>query len=163
MHAMPISRSLPAVVVVALSAVALSVTLLAQGINLRTGSWEYQMTVEGAIPMDGIPENMRASMEAELRKPRVVKSCMTAEDLKNLRLGKTDDGDDEECKVLSSKVGPTGGDISRECTGDRPRTETIHVEASSPQAMRAVVTSKAAQGTMTTTMVGRWLAAQCRD
>jgi hypothetical protein len=90
-------------------ALASGAVLLAQGINLRTGTWEYTMTVEGVLPMEGIPENMRASMEAEFRKPQVFKSCLTAEDLKNFKLGKNDDSDDEECKVLSSKVGPRKG------------------------------------------------------
>lgn len=144
-------------------ALASGTVLLAQGINLRTGTWEYTMTVGGAIPMDGIPENMRASMEAELRKPQVFKSCLTVEDLKNFKLGKNDDSDDEECKVLSSKVGPTGGDVTRACTGDQPRTETIHVDAPAPQTMHAVVTRKGVTGDMVTTLNGRWLAAQCRD
>lgn len=144
-------------------ALASGTVLLAQGLNLRTGTWEYTMTVEGAIPMDGIPENMRASMEAELRKPQTFKSCLTAEDLKSLKLGKNDDGDDEVCKVLSSTVGPTGGNYTRECTGDQPHTETVHLEAASPQALHAVVTRKGATGDMVTTLNGRWLAAQCRD
>ena len=70
---------------------------------------------------------------------------------------------DEDCTVLSSKMGPTGGDITRQCTGERARTETVHVEALSPQAMRAVITSKTPTGTMTTTMTGTWVAAQCND
>lgn len=138
-------------------------SLLAQGVALRTGTWDYTMTVEGAIPMDGIPENMRAAIEAQFRQPRTFKSCLTAEDLESFNIGRTEDGSDDDCKVISSKVGPTGGDITRQCTGERARTETVHVEASSPQAMRAVITSKTAEGTMTTTMTGKWVSAQCRD
>jgi len=157
-------RFVTSVVRLALAATVLfGVSLVAQGLNLRAGTWEYNMVISGAIPMDGVPENMRASMEAELRKPRVFKSCLTAEDVKSLNLGRTDDSDDEECKVLSSNLTASGGDITRECTGDRPRTETVHVETTSPQAMRATVTSQGAQGVMTTTISGKWLAAACRD
>ena len=148
---------------VLLSSLSAAAVLKAQGPNLRTGTWEYTMTVDGAIPMDGIPENMRASMEAEFRKPQVFKSCLTAEDVKNLRLGKTDDADEDDCKVTSSRLTATGGDVTRECTGDRPRTETTHLEAAAPQTLHAVITSKSAKGTTTTTLNGRWLAAQCRD
>lgn len=138
-------------------------TLLAQSVNLRTGSWQYHMTVEGAIPMDGIPENMRASLEAEMRKPRDFTSCLTAEDLKNMSLGKTDDADEEDCTVTASRLTATGGDLTRECTGARPRTETMHIEATSPQVMRATIVTTRGQGTSTTTLTGKWLAAQCRE
>lgn len=160
---MPILTSPLKAAVVAVPAVVFGVTLLAQGLNLRTGTWEYTMTVAGALPMDGIPENMRASMEAELRKPQTFKSCLTAEDLKTFKLGKNDDSDDEECKVLSSQVGPTGGEVTKACTGDQPHTETVHVDAPSPQSMHAVITRKGAKGDMVTTLNGRWLAAQCKE
>ncbi|MFN8062949.1 MAG: DUF3617 family protein [Vicinamibacterales bacterium] len=138
-------------------------SLLAQGLTLSTGTWKYTMTVDGAIPLDGVPENMRATIEAQFKQPRTFTGCLTAEDLKSVNLGRTDDSADEDCTVLSSKMGPTGGDITRQCTGERARTETVHVEALSPQAMRAVITSKTPTGTMTTTMTGTWVAAQCND
>src|SRR4051812_27353913 len=69
-----------------------TVVLFAQGFNARTGTWEFTMTVQGAIPMEGIPANMRAQLEAEMRKPQVYHSCVTADDLKSLKLGKKDDG-----------------------------------------------------------------------
>jgi hypothetical protein len=106
---------------------------------------------------------VRAQIEAEMRKPRVLTSCVTAEDIKSVNLGKMDDSDDEECKVLTSKVAPTSADITRECAGDQPRTETSHVEAPTPQSLRANISSKGAAGITTITMTGKWVAAQCKD
>ena len=143
--------------------VSIGVTLLAQGFNVRTGTWEFNMTMQGAMPMEGIPPEMRAQVEAEMRKPRVYKSCVTAEDIKSLNLGKTDDSDDEDCKVLTSKITATTGDITRECTGDKPHTETAHFEAPTPQTLKANISSKAATGTMTMVITGKWMAARCTE
>ena len=100
------------------------------------------MARTGTIPMDGVPPAMRAQLEAEMRKPKTFTSCVIAEDLKSLNLGKTEDSDDEECKVVSSSITPTAGDVVRQCTGDEPRTETAHFEAASPPALTATVTGK---------------------
>jgi hypothetical protein len=54
----------------------------------------------------------------------------------------------------------TSADIVRRSTGDEPRTETIHYEASSPQTLRADISSKGATGTMTMAITGKWVAAQ---
>jgi hypothetical protein len=143
--------------------VSATAALFAQGFNARTGTWEFTMTVEGAIPMEGIPANMRPQLEAEMRKPHVVKSCVTADDLKSLKLGKTDDGGDDDCKVLTSKISGTVGDVVRQCTGDKPRTETAHYEAPTPQTLKASISSKSAAGTMTTAVTGKWLAATCKE
>ena len=72
--------------------------LFAQSFEVRTGTWEFTMNgIQGQLPMDGVPAAMRAQLEAEMRKPQTYKGCVTAEDLKNLRLGKMDDDDDEDC------------------------------------------------------------------
>ena len=36
------------------------------------------------------------------------------------------------------------GGITRACTGDQPRTETVHIDAPAPQSMHAVITRKVA-------------------
>jgi len=90
-------------------------------------------------------------------------SCVTAEDLKQLRLGRTDDSDDENCKILSSKFTATTADITRQCTGDEASTEIAHYEAPTPQTVTGSVTRKTAKGTMTINMAGKWVAAQCKD
>lgn len=141
----------------------LGASLLAQGFNLRQGTWEFNMVMEGAMSMEGIPPAMRAQIEAEMRKPKVYQSCVTAEDVKNLELGKADDDDDEDCKVVTSKMTATTGDIVRQCTGDRPRTETSHFEATTPQTLRASISSKAASGTSTIALTGKWVSAQCKE
>jgi len=140
-----------------------AVALFAQGFNARTGTWEFTMTMQGAMPMEGVPPAMRAQIEAEMRKPKVFKSCVTAEDLKSLKLGKTNDSDDDDCKVVTSKITATSGDVVRQCTGDMPRTETAHYEAPTPQTMKANISSKSATGTMTVDVAGKWIAAACKE
>jgi hypothetical protein len=98
-----------------------------------------------------------------MRKPRTSQSCVTAEDIKSLDLGKMDDAEDKDCRTVSAKITPTLGDIVRQCTGDQPRTETAHFEATSPQTMKANITSKSAEGTMSIAMSGRWLNAECKE
>ncbi len=140
----------------------LSATLFAQGFNARTGTWEFSMVMGGAMPMAGIPLEMRAQMEAEIRKPRVFSSCVSAADLKQLTLGKAEDND-EDCKVLASTITPKVADITRQCTGDESFTETAHFEAATPQSLKANIVRKSAAGTTTVTMTGKWLAAQCKE
>jgi len=139
-----------------------SAALVAQGFNVRTGAWQMTVTIVGMPKMEGIPPAMRAQMEAEMRKPRTVTACITADDVKSLNLGKIDD-DDKNCKVVSSKITPTVGDVVRQCTGDEPRTETAHFETSSPQAMKATVASKSADDSQTVSLVGKWLSADCKE
>ena len=139
-------------------------TLVAQSFDARTGTWEFTTSgMQGALPLDGIPPAMRASLEAEMRKPQTFKGCVTAEDLKNLNVGKMDNDDDEECKVINSKITKTAGDITRQCAGSRPRTETSHFEASSPTALKVTTSSKTAAGVSTITITGKWLNARCTD
>jgi hypothetical protein len=145
-------------------AVSVGVTVLAQGLNVRPGTWEFNMVMQGAIPLEGVPPAARAQLEAEMRKPHTYKSCMTPEDIKALKLGKPpDDSDDEDCKVVTSKMTGTSGDIVRQCTGDNPRTETAHFEAPTPQSLKANISSKAAAGTSTMAITGKWLSADCKE
>ena len=91
-------------------------------------------------------------------------SCLTDEDLKNLRLGRTgDDRDDEDCKVLTSKVTATTADFTRQCEGDEARTETVHFDIPAPQTLKGTVAQKRAGGTMTIAMAGKWMAASCKE
>jgi hypothetical protein len=137
--------------------------LFAQGFNVRTGSWQFNMTLGGDLPIEGLPPAMRAELEAEMRKPQTYTSCITAEDIKALKLGKKAGEDEDDCKTLSSKMTATTADITRQCTGSEPRTEVVHFEAANPQSLRADISSKSSAGTTTITMTGKWTAAQCRD
>lgn len=138
-------------------------TLLAQGFNMRPGAWEITMTMHGGMPMQGVSPEVRAQIEAEMKKPQVVKTCVTPEDVKQLNLGKTDDSEDEDCKVTSQKIGPTAADIARTCSGEQSYTETAHYEAPTPQTFRANVSRKSTEGTTAITMTGKWVAARCQD
>lgn len=140
---------------------ALSTTLLAQAFNVRPGTWEVTVQMQGDLPMQGLPPAQRAQMEAQMSKPHTTTSCLTAEDIKSLNLGTMDE--DPNCKTISSKIGATVGDIVRQCTGDDPHSETAHFEATTPQSLKATMTSKGAQGTMTMSMTGRWMSADCRQ
>ena len=144
-------------------AVSVTVTVFAQGFNARIGTWEFTMSMQGAMPIEGVPPEMKAQIEAEMRKPKVFKSCVTAEDLKSMKLGKTKDGDDDECKVVTSKITATSGDVVRDCTGDMPRVETAHYEAPTPQTMKANISSKSATGTTMIDVTGKWIGATCKE
>jgi hypothetical protein len=151
-------------VVLALAAMATGPFLFAQGFNARTGAWTFTITMKGAMPMEGLPPAARAAMEAEMSKPQTMNSCVTAEDIKELKLGNAkDDNDDEDCKIVSSKLTATTADITRECKGDNAHTETLHYEAPTPQTLTGNITRKSKEGVMTITMVGKWVAAQCKD
>lgn len=137
--------------------------LFAQGFNVRTGTWQFTITMKGDMPLEGVPPEMQAQIRAQLAKPQVTTSCVTAEDLKQLRLGRSEDGDDENCKVVSSRLTATTADFTRECTGDEPYTETARFEAASPQALTGNVSRKTPRGTMSIVMAGKWVAAQCME
>jgi hypothetical protein len=138
------------------------VGLIAQAFGVRTGSWSFTITMQG-MTMEGVPPDVRAQIEKEMSKPQVFTGCVTAEDLKNMTLGKTDDSDDEKCKTVSSKITATVADVTRQCAGDEPRTETSHFEAATPQALKGTVAIKNAQGTMTMNLSGKWIAAKCAE
>lgn len=140
----------------------LGTVLLAQGFNIRTGNWEITLVMQGGLPMDGVPPEVRAQIEAEFRKPQVFTSCVTAEDLRSVDFGRSA-GSDDECRVVTSAITPTSADVTRECAGDEPRTETAHFEAPTPQSLRGNVSIKQASGTMTMAMTARWITAQCSD
>ena len=146
------------------TALAAGATLLAQGFALRTGAWSFTMVMQGEMPpMDGVPAATRAQIEAEMRKPQTFKSCVTAEDLKNLNLGKSEDSDDEDCKTVSSNITATVADVTRQCAGDEPGTETSHFEAATPQTLKGTVAKKSATGTMTMNLTGKWVGPKCVD
>jgi hypothetical protein len=144
--------------------VSMGALLLAQGFNIRTGMWQFTITMKGAMGLEGLPPEVQAQIAAQMSKPQTTTSCVSAEDLKAFRLGRMDDNaDDEDCKLLSSKFTATTADITRECTGDDAYTETAHFEASSPQALTGNISRKTAKGPMNITMAGKWVAAACKE
>lgn len=136
-------------------------SLLAQSFSLRTGSWALTISGLGGMPMDGLPPEARAQLEAALSKPQTYNTCITAEDLKNFNLGRKGDDDDEDCKIVTSNVTATVAEVTRQCSGDEPRTETARFEAATPQTLKGTITSKSASGATTMTLAGKWVAAKC--
>jgi Protein of unknown function (DUF3617) len=142
----------------------LGATLVAQGFNVRTGTWEFTMTMQMSGPMPGVSPEMQRQIQAAMATPRTSRSCVSADDLKSLNLGKIDEDDDDECNTTSAKITPTTGDIVRECTGDEARTETAHFETTGPTNMTARISAKQANGsTSNITMTGRWIQARCTE
>ncbi len=116
----------------------------------------------GAIPgMEALPPAQRAKIEEEMRKPHTETNCITADDLKDLNLGKMDDDDD--CKVVSKNVTRTTADFTRQCTGDTKRTDVAHIEAASRESLKMSVKSTGDQGTMTINLTGKWLGPTCKQ
>jgi hypothetical protein len=142
----------------AASFTAAAAVVFAEDVAIRTGTWEFRM---GGVSMEGVPVAVKAQLEAEMTKPFT--SCVTADDIKNVKFGKTSDDDDSECKVVSSKLTRTGGDVVRQCTGDTPSTQTLHIEAPAPQTVRVTVTKKMASASNTMTLNGKWLNATCKE
>jgi hypothetical protein len=137
--------------------------LLAQGFGARPGTWQFTITMKGDMPMQGLPPEVAKELAAQLAKPQTTSSCLTAEDLKELNLGQTEESGDDECELISSKVTATMADFVRECTGDETYTDTAHFEAPTPQTLTGNISRRSAAGTMTINTTGRWVAAACKE
>jgi hypothetical protein len=134
--------------------------LRAQSLDVRPGMWEVTATINGAMPLQGVPPEMRAQVEAQLARPQVSRSCISADDIKRLDLGQMEDKDGS-CRIVSSKMTSTSADMTRQCTDDGGYTDTAHFEAPTPQTMSATVERKGATGAMTIKMTARWMSAEC--
>lgn len=149
--------------------------LAAEQLNVKTGQWEMVMSTStsGASP---IPAAARAKMSPEqLAKmdamfgasaaPRVHKSleCVTKEDLAK----PFHPDQDDKCQTTVLKSTSTTQDISVTCKGDHPSTGKMHVEASSPESMKATVdfTVESDNGAtqIKTQMTGRWIGPTCKS
>lgn len=147
---------------VALFVAGAAAPICAQTLGVKTGQWSWTITMTGApAPPPGLPPDVAAKIREEAAKPHTTQSCLTADDLRNLKLGQMDD--DAECKVTSHKVTATTAELTRTCTGDEARTETVKIEATSPEAMKVTATRTAGSGPAGLTMVGRWVGPVCRE
>jgi len=142
-------------------AVAATVVLSAQAFDLRLGQWEYAVTSMKLPPelLAQLPPQARAQAEQAMKQGGGGKSCLTAQDLKDLNLGKSDD---EDCKVTSKKITGNVADVTMTCTGDRPHTETVHYEALSPESVRGTIKNTGGDGPSEMTVTGKWVAAACK-
>jgi hypothetical protein len=139
------------------------VALAAQGVDLRVGTWALTMVPESTVNLAGIPAPMRAQIEAEMRRPRTYRRCITDADIASLNFGIIDEDDDDICTVVTSTTTGTSGDVVRQCTGEEPRTETVHAEAQAPRTLRATMETKGSGGTTRMTITGTWVMAECRE
>jgi hypothetical protein len=141
----------------ALGVAAIGAVLSAQAFDLRLGQWEYTMNIKmSPEALAKLPPAARAT----LQQPQTSRSCLTAQDLKEMNLGVSDDDD---CKVTSKKITGTVADVTMSCTGDRPRTQTMHLEAVSRESIRATIKSTGGDGPSEVATVGKWVAAACKE
>ena len=143
-------------------ATVLTAVLSAQSFDLRLGQWEYTISGMKMAPeaLAKMPPSARAAMEQMMKQPQTNRSCLTAEDLKELNLAKSDDDD---CKVTAKKITGSVADITTTGTGDNPHTQTMHFEALSRESVRG--TMKVTGGNMPSemTITGKWVAAACKE
>lgn len=135
--------------------------VLAQGFGMRLGRWQYTITMSGGMDLSKLPPAARAQAEAAMKQTHTTTSCVTAEDLKSMQIGSSDD-EDEDCKVTSQKVTATTADMVRVCKGDNPRTETMHAELTTKEAVRMTITSTGGERPGQILMVGKWIGAECK-
>jgi len=136
----------------------------AQSFELRSGQWDFTMSGLAAMLGDTgkLPPEVRAQIEARANQPTNYQSCLTAQDLKDLNIGKQDD-EDEVCRITSKRITATTADITRECTGENKRSETMHYEALSKESLRATIKTVSARGPATLTITGKWIGATCKE
>lgn len=142
-----------------IAAVAAATFVYGQNLRLRTGQWEFTMTGLGSALSAA---TLSPAARAQLEQPQHYKSCVTSEDLAQLRLGPPDD-EDEGCTVTSSKVTGQTADVTQTCHGDEERTEKLHVDALSAESLKATIDTTSGRGTAHLTIVGKWVGATCTD
>ena len=136
----------------ALSTAAVTAVLSAQSFDLRLGLWEYAITMK--MPAEMLA-NLPPAARAQFERPQTNRSCLTAEDLKDLNLGKNDEG----CKVASKKITGNAADIVMKCNSG---TQTLHYEALSPESMRGTLKMQGGDGPSEMAITGKWIAAACK-
>ena len=150
---------MPNRLLVAVALLLATVALSAQAFDLKLGQWEYTMSNIKMPPemLAKMPPSARAAMEKMNTQPQTHRSCLTAEDLKNINLGKTDD---EDCTVTSKKITGNVADVAMKC---EKRTETMHFEALSRESVRGTVKFTGGEGPSEVTLTGKWVAAACKE
>jgi hypothetical protein len=146
----------------ALALAALTAVLSAQAFDLRLGQWEYTISGMKMAPeaLAKMPPSARASMEQMMKQSHTNRSCLTAQDMKDLNLAKSDD---EDCKVTAKKITGSVADITTTCTGDDPHTQTMHYEALSRESMRGTIKMSGGNGPSEMNITGKWVAAACKE
>ena len=135
----------------ALVTTAATAAVSAQSFNPKLGQWEY--TINMKMPPEVLAGIPAAAREQFLR-PQTTRSCLTAQDLSDLRLGRTE----ESCQVVSKKITGNAADIVMKCRGG---TQTMHYEVLSPESIRGTITTSGGEGPGEMTIAGKWVAAAC--
>ena len=135
------------------AAAAVTAVLSAQSFDLRLGQWEHSITMK--MPAEMLA-NLPPAARAQFERPQTNRSCLTAQDLKDLNLGRNDEG----CKVVSKKITGNTADIVMKCESG---TQTLHYEALSPESMRGTLKMQGGDGPSEMTITGKWIAAACRE
>jgi hypothetical protein len=142
---------------VAVALVAGTAAVRAQGLDLKTGTWRWTMTMTGeGMASSVVPPDVKARAAV----PQKYEDCVSPEDLKRLRFGVDDD---DGCKISGLKVTPRTADYTRTCTGEQPRTEFVHMESASSGDLKVTVRRSSPQGPALAIMTGSWLNATCKD
>ena len=137
----------------ALVAAALTALVSAQSFDLRLGQWEY--TINMKMPPEVLAQ-IPAAARAQFERPQTNRSCLTARDLKDLNLGRTED----DCKVTSKRITGNVADIVMQCDG---RPQTLRYEALSPESMRGTIKSTGSDGPSEMTITGKWISTACKE
>jgi hypothetical protein len=125
----------------------------AQSFDLRLGQWEY--TINLKMPPELLAQIPPAA-RAQFEKPQTNRSCLSAEDLRDLNLGRTE----SDCQVTSKRITGNVADIVMKCDG---RTQTLRYEALSRESMRGTIRTSGGDGPSEMTIAGKWIAAACRE
>jgi hypothetical protein len=161
---------------VATLSLSLSAIALAQApvLDVKMGLWEISstMNIGGEMPMmdtSKMTPEQKAQMEAAMKSmmgahTNTQKTCVTREKFdKSAFMG--DDQPGMTCKQTVSTNTRSVLDANVVCTGERPRTMQVHVDALSSTTFKGTMKSTSnEQGktfTLDATMSGKWLSADC--
>lgn len=136
-----------------------------QPFQIRTGQWEYTVTITATA--EDIPPSVTGAARKALldlwAHPQVVRDCVTPQDVAEGQFAVGDDEGDE-CATSARKATATSLDFTRTCRGDHPRTETVHIASADREHMQmAIARVNGASGPARMTVTARWLGATCRD
>ena len=152
-----------------LAGVAATAAAQKSSLNVKPGLWEMTMKIDmpGGMPpgvdTSNIPPEQLAKMKqmmGQIAEPKVVKSCVTQEDLDKHQFQK--DPENSSCKTTVTKATSTVMDITQVCTGAMAGTRESHVEAPTPTSVKMLSKGTSGRGAgMTIAMTGKWLGADC--
>ena len=141
--------------VLVLAPVVVAVIASAQGgFDVKLGEWEYTINMKATPEMLArLPPEARAVMA----KPQTSRSCLTAQELKDLNLGASHD---EDCKLVSKKIANGIADVVVKCDD---HTQTMHYEAVSRESVRGTIKMSGGDGPSEVSLTGKWIGTACKE